>query len=71
MFSSGSTLCLLLMTDGANSVQPNDVAEAVAAHQVQKTVDMFETNSQKGMITPMNVGIQTALGLPKTLVHSG
>lgn len=29
----GSTLCLLLMTDGANSVQPNDMAEAVAAHQ--------------------------------------
>ena len=33
--ASGSTLCLLLMTDGANSVQPNDMAEAVAAHQVR------------------------------------
>eukprot|EP00435_Cladocopium_sp_Y103_P029242 s1913_g7.t1 len=29
----GSSLCLLLMTDGANSVQPKQMAEAVAAHQ--------------------------------------
>ena len=29
----GSSLCLLLLTDGAHSVQPKQMAEAVAAHQ--------------------------------------
>lgn len=31
--SVGSTLCLLLLTDGANGVKESHMAEAVAAHQ--------------------------------------
>ena len=31
----GSSCCLLLLTDGANDVSPNQIAEAVAEHQAR------------------------------------
>ena len=34
--TQGNTLCLLMMTDGAQSVQPSQMAEAVAANQARR-----------------------------------
>ena len=62
--ASGSTLCLLLMTDGANSVQPNDMAEAVAAHQVPSAGNFRNQLPERIYLHPWIFCIPLVLQIP-------